>query len=59
MLVADPAVAIPAFHPQTLVGHLGRSTKHNPSSRATPTEIEVPVELGSDHVTAFAARSTQ
>ena len=58
MLVADPAVAIPALHPQGLVGHLPRSMQHDPTSNA-PVDIGIALELCSDHLTAFAARSSQ
>ena len=54
MLVADPAVAIPALHPQGLVGHLPRSMQHYPPSNA-PVDVGVALELCSDRLSTFAA----
>ena len=58
MLVADSAVAVPALDPERLVGHLPRSMQHDPPSN-TPVDVGIALELCSDHLTAFAARSSQ
>ena len=58
MLRLNPTVAIAALDPQSSVRHLPRSMQHYPSS-STPVDVGVSLELCSDHMTAFAARSSQ